>query len=90
MRKIIMIVVAVIVTVAGVGTGIGIGNWVHDSNNNNQAGFIGNIPGITNQDIRLCRSSWKNGGKYFHHFYNVKLTCTRQHISVDFDHQSED
>ena len=52
--------------------------------------FIGDINGVTDQDIRLCRGSYINGGKYYHHFNNAKLTCTRQHISVDFDHSSEE
>ena len=89
MRKIIMIVVvAIIVTGAAACVGIGIAKVIHDSNNN-QAGFI-NIPGITNQDIRLCHGSYINGGKYYHHFNNAKLTCTRQQIEVEFDRSSEE
>lgn len=52
--------------------------------------FVSNIPGITDQDISMCQDSYINGGKYYHHFNNAKLTCTRQHIEVEFDHSSED
>lgn len=49
--------------------------------------FIGNVPGVTDQDISLCRDSYVNGGKYFHHLGNAKLSCARNHISVDFDRE---
>ena len=51
--------------------------------------FIGNVPGVTDQDIRMCQDSYSNGGKYFHHLGNAKLSCARNHISVDFDHSEE-
>ena len=49
--------------------------------------FVSNIPGITDQDISMCRDSYVNGGKYFHHLGNAKLSCARNHISVDFDRE---
>ena len=49
--------------------------------------FIKDVPGITDQDISLCRDSYVNGGKYFHHLGNAKLSCARNHISVDFDRE---
>ena len=51
--------------------------------------FIGNIPGITDQDKALCRSAWKNGGRYFTRIYDATLDCSQNHISVDFDHSEE-
>ena len=51
--------------------------------------FVSNIPGITDQDIRMCQDSYSNGGRYFHRIYNATLECSQNHISVDFDH-SED
>ena len=64
--------------------------WVYHSNEKSTRSFIGHIPGITEQDISMCRNSYVNGGTYYHQFYNVKLTCERKHVSIDFDHSSEE
>jgi len=93
MKKLITVIAVIVVVALGAVSSV---VFADDLEQQNKEAFdvveayIGNIKGVTEQDKALCRSSWKNGGKYFHHFYNVKLTCTRQHISVDFDHQSED
>ena len=49
--------------------------------------FIGNVKGVTAQDISLCQDSYVNGGRYYHRIYNATLECSYNHISVDFDHE---
>ena len=90
MKKII--VISIITVVLGTALGTTLADWIHHSNEKNTAtkSFLGRIPGITEQDIRLCRNSYVNGGTYYHQFYNVKLTCERKHVSIDFDHSSEE
>ena len=92
MKKIIIISAIIVALGTALGTAAA---WVYHSNEKNTVAtstrsFIGHIPGITEQDISMCRNSYVNGGTYYHQFYNVKLTCERKHVSIDFDHSSEE
>ena len=51
--------------------------------------YVGDIEGATEQDANLCGSAWKNGGEYYRHFNNVKLTCKRHSVEIKKDHTNE-
>ena len=83
MKKII--VISIISVVLGTALGTTLADWIHHSNEKTATkSFLGRIPGITEQDIRLCRNCFDGDGMYYHQFYNVKLTCERKHVSIDY------
>lgn len=51
--------------------------------------YVGDIEGVTEQDANLCGSAWRDGGEYYRHVNNVKLTCKRHSIKVEKDHTNE-
>lgn len=86
MKKIIIIVIVVVAL--GVTLSVAVANWVYQDNNDRVTElFIGNVQGVTAQDIKLCDESYLHGGKYYHRIGNVALTCEYNHISVDFNEE---
>lgn len=85
MKNIYIALTIVLVIVSVVTAGV----WMHHSSNEENISelFIGNVQGVTAQDIKLCNDSYLHGGKYYHHIGNAALTCEYNHISVDFDEE---
>lgn len=85
--KTIITFIAIVLAVA-LGTAAKADEFITMNSKDNVAKlFIGNVEGVSEQDISMCQDSYQYGGKYYHRIYNATLECTRNHISVDFNHE---